>query len=63
MDDERLGKIETELIADGADKDAGEEQWILCLPERMGKNATVSLQVDFIRPIVLTGQKVGRGIV
>ena len=52
-----------ELVADRADKDAGVEQFIVCLPERMGKNTPVTAQISFIRPIILISQQVGRGIV
>ncbi len=60
---ERFGKIEGKLVADRADKNPGGKQFVVCLPKRMGKNASVSLQIGFIGAIILIGQKVGRGIV
>ena len=63
MGNEGFAKIERELVADRTDKNPGVEQFVVCLPERMGKNAPVSLQVGFIGTIILSGQKVARSIV
>ena len=45
MGNEGFGKIERELVANRADKNPGVEQFIVCLPEGMGKNTSVFLQV------------------
>ncbi len=59
---ECFSKVKGQLVTDRANQNPGVEQFIVCFPKRMGKDAPVAAQIDFIGTIILGTEKVFRDV-